>query len=109
MKIALWKSILLGMALGVVFAAGAFAEGTIGFFSFCLLTGALAEGVRFSCAQMERCEAEALAPAKAAAIQSSAEAAAVRVPAKSATVRRPAAKASRRTAKASGPRSLRVA
>jgi hypothetical protein len=101
MKTALWKSILLGMALGVVFALGAFAEGTIGFFLFCLLVGALVQGVRFACAQVERCEAEALLPAKAAAT--------VRSPAKAAAVRRPAAKAPRRTAKAGAQRSLRVA
>jgi predicted lipid-binding transport protein (Tim44 family) len=100
MKTALWKSILLGMALGVVFALGAFAEGTIGFFSFCLLTGALAEGVRFACTQVERCEAEAQLPATADAVRS---------PAKTAAVQRPAAKAHRHAAKAGVQRSLRVA
>jgi predicted lipid-binding transport protein (Tim44 family) len=99
MKTALWKSMMLGMALGVVFALGAFAEGTIGFFGFCLLTGVLAEGVRFACVQVERCEGEPM-PAKAAAMDS---------PAKPAAVRRPTAKAQRRTAKAGVQRSLRVA
>jgi hypothetical protein len=95
MKTALWKSIMLGMALGVVFALGAFAEGTIGFFGFCLLVGALVHGVCFACAQVERCEAEAL-----------------QSPAKAAAVRRPTAKAPKaphRAAKAGVQRSLRVA
>jgi predicted lipid-binding transport protein (Tim44 family) len=100
MKTALWKSMMLGMALGVLFALGAFAEGTIGFFGFCLLAGALVQGVCFACAQAERCEAEAHLPARAAAMQS---------PAKPATVRRPAAKTPRRAAKAGVQRSLRVA
>jgi hypothetical protein len=103
MKTALWKSMMLGMALGVVFALGLFAEGTIGFFGFCLLAGALAEGVRFACAQAERCEVEAQLPARATAMRAPAK------PAQSAAVQRPAAKAPCRAAKAGAPRSLRVA
>jgi hypothetical protein len=61
MKIALWKSGMLGLAFGLLLAMGAFAEGTIGLLEFGFLAVALVRGVRFACAQMERCEAEAAA------------------------------------------------
>jgi hypothetical protein len=63
-KIALWKTGMLLLALALLMALGAFAEGTIGLFPCCLLVWALVEGIRFACLQMERCEAAVLRRAR---------------------------------------------
>jgi hypothetical protein len=58
MKTAMWKLNMLLMALALVMILGAFAEGTIGLGGFVLFELAAGFAVRYSCAQMQRCEAE---------------------------------------------------